>query len=395
MNICFFLISGGWGGAENAVYNLAKFMKKKGHKINIVLNEETYLFFKGLEGINLVNVGPVFFYSKILKNNFGVSLPQFPFDYEIFRKTSRFFLGSLLKQLNYIKIRRNILETIDTINPDFIHFHNPVVLEFCSHIFHHLKYPIIYTAHGLDFENNNSIDKLKDLKKRRLLMKFDKITAVSEYAKEHLILNRVKSDIDVIYNGIDLELFDNILTNKQETNDDKEEFKLIFAGGQKRQKGGEILLKALKKINNEKYKIKLFYCGYTNNQFRKNHCDTNVVFKGLIPQCEYLTLLSKCDCFILLSKSEGFNISILEAMALGKTVITTPVRGIPKLFDNGVNGFLVQRNSKDVADKIIYIYKNPGLRKQIWKRNLQDAKKFDWNNIIDHYIDLYKAMAST
>ena len=53
------------------------------------------------------------------------------------------------------------------------------------------------------------------------------------------------------------------------------------------------------------------------------------------------------------------------------------------------------RHSKDIADKIIYLYKNPELLKQISMRNLQDAEKFDWNNIIDHYIDLYKSTVST
>jgi len=139
----------------------------------------------------------------------------------------------------------------------------------------------------------------------------------------------------------------------------------------------------------------LFYCGKVDDRFIKNHQEKNVIFKGLLSRHEYLDLLSKCDCLVLLSKWEAFPISILEAMALGKTVITTPVGGIPELVDNGINGFLVQRDSKDVADKIIYLYKNPELLKQISMRNLQDAKKFYWDNIIDYYIDLYKSTVST
>lgn len=392
MNICFFLTSSGWGGAQNVVYNLAKFMRKRGYKINIVLNEETYPFFKDLEDVNLVNIGPVFCCRKILKNNFGISLHKSLFNYEIFVRILRFFLGPLLKRLNYRKIRRNILETIDTINPDVIHFHNPVVLEFCSHVFHHLKYPMIYTAHGLDFENNNLLDKVKDSKKRKLLMKFDKITAVSEYAKEHLILNGVESDIDVIYNGVDLELFGNILMEKHEMSSNKEELKLIFPGGQKKQKGGEILLKALKKI--EKYNIKLFYCGEVDNRFINSYQGEKVIFTGLLPRYDYLELLSECNCLVLLSRWEAFPLSVLEAMALGKTVITTAVGGIANFFKNGVNGLVVKREPQDVADKIVYLYKNRELQKRISKRNLQDVKKFDWNNIVDQYLDLYESIIS-
>ena len=51
MNVCFFLISSGWAGAENVVYHLAKYIQKQGHQVNIILNEETHPYFKELKDI--------------------------------------------------------------------------------------------------------------------------------------------------------------------------------------------------------------------------------------------------------------------------------------------------------------------------------------------------------
>ena len=121
----------------------------------------------------------------------------------------------------------------------------------------------------------------------------------------------------------------------------------------------------------------------------------NVKLHGYKTGEELLVLIKNSMFAVIPSKwYENNPRSCLEAMALGKTVITTPVGGIPELVDNGINGFFVRRNPKDVADKIIYLYKNPELRKQISIKNLQDAEKFDWENIIDHYIDLYKSTVS-
>lgn len=52
-------------------------------------------------------------------------------------------------------------------------------------------------------------------------------------------------------------------------------------------------------------------------------------------------LLRQSDVMILPSYNEGLPISILEAMAYGKGVISTPVGGIPEVIADGVNGLLV------------------------------------------------------
>ncbi len=51
--------------------------------------------------------------------------------------------------------------------------------------------------------------------------------------------------------------------------------------------------------------------------------------------------LAKADVFVLPSYREGFSRAILEAMAMGKPVITTDVPGCRDAVSDGVNGFLV------------------------------------------------------
>lgn len=53
--------------------------------------------------------------------------------------------------------------------------------------------------------------------------------------------------------------------------------------------------------------------------------------------------LEWADIYILPSYNEGLPIAILEAMACGMPVITTPVGGIPELVRDGMNGTLIPR----------------------------------------------------
>lgn len=398
MNICFFLISDGWGGAENVVYNLAKFMEKKRHNINIILNYETYNNFKNLVNVNIYNLGPTVNYGKFLKRNFIVSIPSFFSELKNFSKGLRFILSPLLRNLNYRKIKGNVLETINKINPDVIHFHNPFSLEIYSHIFHHLQCPVIFTGHGAEFEKHvHPLDRLKDLKKKKLLMNFDEITAVSEHTKRYLTSNGISSDIKVIYNGIDLKYISSLRENQNAKNKhgnqlDKKQFILLFPGGMKYNKGGLILLRSMEILNSENLPIRLYYAGITTKIFVEKNKIENVTFTGFLQHKEYLNKLDECDCLILPSEIEEFSIAIAEAMGLGKTIITAPTGGTPEFCINRRNGLYTKRTPEDLAEKIIYLYKNYELRKEISKNNINDSKKFDWDNIVNRYIELYESV---
>jgi glycosyltransferase involved in cell wall biosynthesis len=394
MSVCFFLLSSGWGGAENVVFHLAKYIEKQGHHVTIILNDETYPFFKDLHNVKLYNIGSVFTVKRFLFNNFYFSLPKFVSRNKKFLIVIKNLIYPVLSRLNYLKIRKKVLQTIEEINPDFIHFNNPVVLQFSSYLLPYIKYPTIYTSHGLDFESQiNQFYKLNIRKNRRILTRFNKITAVSTFQKHYLISNGITHDIEVIHDGIDIEKINNIMSNNPVVNHNKR-FTLIFTGGEKKNKGGEILLEAIKIVKNQNDNLKLYYCGFVTTDFMKKYQDKDVIFTGLLPQKEYLKLLSTCDCLTLLSKTESFSLVILEAMGFGKTILTTRAGGIPELFIDGVNGFFVERDPQKIAEKIIYLMNTPDVRINISKNNIQFAndKKFKWNTIADQYIQAYKPL---
>ncbi|NIO21873.1 MAG: glycosyltransferase, partial [Candidatus Aenigmarchaeota archaeon] len=77
-------------------------------------------------------------------------------------------------------------------------------------------------------------------------------------------------------------------------------------------------------------------------------------------------ILASFDIFVLPSRSEGFGRVNLEAMAMGKPVISTNVGGIPEVVLDGVTGILVPPgNSRELAHAIMKLLNDSELRESL------------------------------
>lgn len=61
---------------------------------------------------------------------------------------------------------------------------------------------------------------------------------------------------------------------------------------------------------------------------------------------------NEIDAYVCASSSEGFSLSVLEAAACGRPVISTRVGGCEDLIEDGVNGFLVDRTVEAIEQKL-------------------------------------------
>jgi glycosyltransferase involved in cell wall biosynthesis len=94
------------------------------------------------------------------------------------------------------------------------------------------------------------------------------------------------------------------------------------------------------------------------------------------------------DLYIVASRSEGTPRPAIEAAACGVPVISTDVGIIPELIEDGVNGFVVDRNYEAIKNKIEWIASNrdvlPEMGKQIREKM---EKEFNWETVIYQWTD--------
>lgn len=103
-------------------------------------------------------------------------------------------------------------------------------------------------------------------------------------------------------------------------------------------------------------------------------------------------LLARSSLFVLSSWSEGFPISVLEAMAAGLPVIASDVGGVHEQVDHDVTGLLVPRgDAAALAAAIERLVRDPELRVRMGEAGHARAKRlFDLPSFRGAHLELYR-----
>ena len=95
-----------------------------------------------------------------------------------------------------------------------------------------------------------------------------------------------------------------------------------------------------------------------------------------------------------LTASAGTNIKVLEALAMGRAVVSTPagINGLELAPDREV---AVTRSANEMAAKILAISSNPVERRNLEAGGRNAALRYDWSQIARKQSQLYDALART
>lgn len=93
--------------------------------------------------------------------------------------------------------------------------------------------------------------------------------------------------------------------------------------------------------------------------------------------------IKTCNIFVLPSYHEGMPRTVLEAMAMGRPVLTTNVPGCKETVVNGENGWLVEKaNVEQLAERMIWFIEHPEQWKVMGDKGHQMAnEKFDVHKV--------------
>jgi glycosyltransferase involved in cell wall biosynthesis len=147
------------------------------------------------------------------------------------------------------------------------------------------------------------------------------------------------------------------------------------------QKGHRYLIDAFAKAVTENSRMRLLIVGSgeleeeLQKQVKQLGLQDNVVFTGY--RTDTAEILHAIDIFAHPSLWEGFGLSVLEAMNMGKPVVATSVSALPELIDDTVTGFLVPpRDVNSLSEAILNLAGNPSLRQQMGAGGQQRCRSF-------------------
>ena len=360
--ILSFLFPPKWvAGTEIASYNIAKYLARRGHEIHVIASLDKSLPKESREeGFYIHRV-------KCL----GIRYFGIP----------SFWLIAL--------------PCLKKINPDIVHVQNTMIgmTGFLSKML--LRKPYIVFAQGDDIYHPWLFVKLSS---RLVFRQASAVIALTEHMKREMqkIQNR---EVLVIPNGVDLEMFESttlsgIARSKVELSETAKI--ILFVGRLNPVKGLTTLMKAMKLISPKYAQANLVLVGkgeerqHLQEMVKEFGLSSRVSFIGEVPNTKIPEYMSASDVFVLPSLSEGFPVTIPEAMAAGLPIVTTNVRGLPEIVRDGENGFTVEpQNPAQLAEKILLLLSDKELRQRISTNNNRKARQYSWETVVEKLEEIY------
>ncbi len=335
------------------------------------------------------------------KRMMELGIPVFEVDIRSSLKTDNF----LKKRLIDIKGIGDLVKLYKVRNYDIIHL-NLLRARFLGRMAHLLAKisPVVSTIHGPDLDNTFYYA----LEKSTYWI--DSGTAViSKDVMNYVLTKGIKyKNIEVIYNGIDIEEVDRIPVRKWYLHDElgvSRDIKLVGIIAwlySNNIKGHEDFLKAAKIIINERKDIGFIIVGdnpYKQYNYKEQLIDLTkrleiedyVYFLGA--RNDVPNILDSLTCLVLPSRvREGFGLVLIEAMARRIPTIGTQIGGIPEVIEDGKTGILVPpADSSLLAEVILELVSDPAKAKTMGDLGRERVEKmFTTEEMVQNYERFYQ-----
>jgi glycosyltransferase involved in cell wall biosynthesis len=213
---------------------------------------------------------------------------------------------------------------------------------------------IVYCPHGWAFLRDDKplLRSLYVLAERMLARRADAWVAVSRNELEAAKIRGIASHHGrLIFNGIG----DDSLQDVSPPADwDGQYLNLLFVGRHDRQKGLDILLEAMSRLNNPR--IRLYAAGEVvsgSAEGGRTANLTNVHWLGWCSPTQLATYYHACDAVVIPSRWEGLPLVAIEAMRAGKALLAARCGGLEEMVQDGVSGRLFPVEGVDELSQLL------------------------------------------
>lgn len=275
-------------------------------------------------------------------------------------------------------------------------------------VFHPTYYSLLSRHEDLDKFKNKFVLTVHDLiheiyypdeeiikAKKKFIEKADIIICVSNNTKNDLMnfYNVDEDKVRVIYLGSEI----NILDEKPATRFNVNSPYFLFIGNRNGYKNFQTLIKSFSKAANSKKELKLLVVGEEFSQDEINEiCDLkikeNIIRLDYVSDTELSSLYKNSICFVFPSFYEGFGLPAVEAMRCGTVTVASDSSSLREIV--GDAGILFNPDSSDdLAEILLYLYKNQTYRKELIEKGYNRVEMFNWDITLKNTLDVYKALS--
>ena len=311
---------------------------------------------------------------------------------------------------------RDVKKTIINFQPDVIHIQSVLAISQAGMKYgNKFKIPTVITNHAMP---ENLMDNLRLLAPVSRPINFLlKEYGVHYFAKADYVTMPTQSAIDMfneseklskpispVSNGIDLKSFKPGLFDKKIA----DKFNLpsniaivSYIGRVDSEKHLYVLINAFYKALAKTPLHLLIVGGGTDIDNIKRQCsdlgiEKNVTLTGRVSDEEIVQLHRAATVFVMPSPAELQSIATLESMASGKPIIAVDAGALSELCQDGINGFLCEKdNEEQITKAILDIVSDPSKQKEFSKASLKIARSHDLDYTLSRFEQIYQDLINS
>lgn len=218
--------------------------------------------------------------------------------------------------------------------------------------------------------------------------KFNQTICVSEYVKKDFlsIFPQIKN-VSVLYNTNESKLIKKLSQENIDIGVDSHFVNICAIGTLKESKGFDRLIRIVKKLTDNQFKVKLYILGKGPLEKNLKNLSTelgiqeNIVFLGY--QLNPYKYISKMDMFTCASFAEGFSTAATEALILGIPVYTVDVSGMKEMLGyNNEYGIVVNNDEESLYQGIKQLLENKDLLRHYKQQAMIRGKVFSTSETV-------------
>jgi glycosyltransferase involved in cell wall biosynthesis len=222
-----------------------------------------------------------------------------------------------------------------------------------------------------------------------LRLPYDRVTTVSVPTREKLLASGIPPEkIEIIPNGVDLEVFDNVEVEKSRKP------RIIYVGRLVEYKHVDDLIRAFSELDLD---AELYVVGDGPERGKLEQLaeelgvKEKVSFTGFIDERRKLKLLKSSWVLVLPSSIEGFGIVVIEAWASRTATVVSDIPALTALVEDGKNGLIFRlRDIRGLRERLEQVLKNENLRSKLSQSGYGLVKeKFAWDKVIEKIEKFY------
>jgi glycosyltransferase involved in cell wall biosynthesis len=223
----------------------------------------------------------------------------------------------------------------------------------------------------------------------KYLMRFNSINIFSNIPSLNSAINKFDLEKNLDRNYIIPNYASDKVWNFEHQVLDKKNITCAFVGNLSVAKGTDLIVKLANSLPEVNFDL-IGRVGADVEELLTKHKPKNIKLCGLMDQLDVYKHLTTVDVFLFPSHTEGFPLSIVEAMSIGLPIVCTEVGSLPEMIDVGRGGFIHPVNDFDNFRLSILKLHDYNTRKDLGHYNrVKSEANYRFDRVANRLIESY------